>query len=598
MTKILIVDDNPQNLYLLEVLLRTNGFSVDQATNGLEALNAARKDLPDIIVTDILMPTMDGFNLCREWKKDPKLKPVPFVFYTATYTDQKDEDFALSLGAERFLKKPQNPEDFLSVVREVLAEKQTLSPQIQVSSTQTEEHDEQEYYKGYNEALVRKLEQKMLELEKSNQQLNSFYQVSCNLVKAESAKEVVQEVLKAIYEIIGYQPVAFFLFDQASLKLQVQEAMGFLEETYDQISKLISDPKQKTQALVELTALNRKTVSIPDTSKDQQWTLFNKSLKSALFIPVQYEEKSLGVLALFSNEKDAFSQNEKNIVSLANSMAISIENKHNEEKMLQLNLDLETRIQERTQQLLISNQDLEAFAYSLSHDLRAPLRAIEGYCTILVEEHRKPLNEEGVRIVDLLCQNSQRMDKFITDLLALSKVSLREKKYAKISMTDIVTDVLNEIIRAKKVRKEIVEISTLPDILGDPTLMRQVWDNLLNNAIKYSSLKENPHIAISCEEREHDYVFLVADNGIGFNPEKAKDLFMPFQRLYSDDQFEGTGIGLTIVKRIVERHNGSVWAEGKKNEGARFFFTIPRRAPSENPERAIVDNENFANSKR
>ena len=575
MPRVLIVDDNAPNLYLLNVLLETNGFTVDQASNGVEALESARKNIPDLLITDILMPTMDGFSLCRIWKSDDVLRNVPLVFYTATYTEQKDEEFALSLGAEKFVKKPQTPDDLLAIIKEVLAHKNTSIPEKDLNRPIPKED---EFYKGYNEALVRKLEKKMLQLEKSNNRLNSFYQVSCDLVTIKTSKEIINKVLNAIHEIIGYQKIIYFLYDNEKKSLTISETRGFPKKICDKIQEKLNNPSSGSETLVGMTANTRQILNIKDVSKEEKWTRLDDSLKSVLYIPVQYEQVLLGVLGLYSTETDAFSEDEKNIASLTNSLAISIINKQTEEKIIQLNLELEDRIQERTTQLQHSNQDLEAFAYSISHDLRAPLRAIEGYSTILIDEYKKQLDAEGVRILKLVCQNSQRMDTFITDLLSLSRVSTSEKKYSEINMSEIVADVINVISGSEGGTKTRFEFSALPNVFADPTLIRQVWDNLILNAIKYSRLKEKPSIRITGEVHEDEDIFMVEDNGIGFSQINAQNLFQPFQRLYSGDEYEGTGVGLTIVKRIIERHGGRVWAEGEQDQGAKFYFSIPRRA--------------------
>jgi CheY-like chemotaxis protein len=169
MTTVLAVDDNEQNLYQLQVLLAGSGYRVVCAANGAEALAAARESPPDLIVTDILMPVMDGFSLCREWKKDERLRAIPLVFYTATYTDERDRDFALGLGAEGFMVKPQEPEDLLRGIRDVLL----LAEHRSVASVPAPEPPEEEalYLKQYNEALIRKLEHKMQQLEETNHAL-------------------------------------------------------------------------------------------------------------------------------------------------------------------------------------------------------------------------------------------------------------------------------------------------------------------------------------------------------------------------------------------------------------------------------------------
>ncbi len=573
MTKILIVDDNAQNLYMLEVLLTTNGFIVDQAANGVEALTLAKENKPDMIITDILMPTMDGFSLCRAVKKDEKLKNIPIIFYTATYTDMKDEEFALSLGADRFVIKPQAPDIFLGIINEVFEQKKTIKPQKILEETTDREND---YYKGYNEALIRKLEKKMLQLEKSNKRLNSFFQVTSDLITNRSSSELLRRVLNAIHEITGYQKLFFFDVSKGLDNITIGEALGVQEYMLENVKELLRNPPPDTHNFVKTVAVNRTPEYVPDTSKDKRWIRTDQTIRSALFVPVYYEDQTLGIIGLFSSDTDVFADDEKNIITLANNLAISMINKQTENKIIQMNLDLEDRILERTNQLQASNRDLEAFAFSVSHDLRAPLRAIEGYSALLMEDNRNKLDDESVRILELVCQNTQRMDKFITDLLSLSKMSLTDKKFLQVNMDEIVNDVIAEITKDKKTAKYSFILSSLPEVFADPVLIRQVWMNLILNAVKYSEYKEEPVIKISCENKEEENVFLVEDNGIGFNQSIAQNLFQPFQRLYQGDEFEGTGIGLTIVKRIVERHGGRVWAIGKQNEGAKFYFTIPK----------------------
>jgi CheY-like chemotaxis protein len=165
--KLLIVDDNEQNLYMLQVLLEGHGYQVASARDGAEALELARRDPPDVIISDILMPVMDGFSLCREWKKDEGLRAIPFVFYTATYTDPKDEEFALSLGAERFIVKPQEPDVFMEMVQQVIKNGETG----RLVALHEPEEGETTFFREYNEVLIRKLEDKLVQLEETNRAL-------------------------------------------------------------------------------------------------------------------------------------------------------------------------------------------------------------------------------------------------------------------------------------------------------------------------------------------------------------------------------------------------------------------------------------------
>ena len=209
MTKILIADDNEQNRYMLQVLLRGNGYEVVSATNGAEALEMARGDPPDMIVTDILMPVMDGFTLCRHWKEDERLKHIPFIFYTATYTDPEDEKLALSLGGDRFLIKPIEPGTLVQILSEVFEEYAAKESTVVPKSAM----EEGTYYQEYNEALFRKLERKMAQLEEANQRLSALYQASVAVTSIMDLSKLLPQVLDITINILGYTQADFFLYD-------------------------------------------------------------------------------------------------------------------------------------------------------------------------------------------------------------------------------------------------------------------------------------------------------------------------------------------------------------------------------------------------
>jgi signal transduction histidine kinase/CheY-like chemotaxis protein len=574
MNKFLIVDDNPQNLYMLEILLKTHGFEVEQASNGTQALELAHKDPPDMIISDILMPVMDGFSLCRNWKADERLKRIPFIFYTATYTDAKDREFALSLGAERFLVKPMPPDEILDVIQEVFQTQKTMQQVAPPESVKKEE----EYYKEYSEVLIHKLEHKMMQLERANKRLTSLYQASCNLVTIKSSTELIHCILRTIVETAGYQQANYFYFDESQNKLPLLDSVGFSEEILTIIKdKLVFNLGDK-QGLVGLVAQSGQTINVADTSTEPRWIVFDPTINSALFIPVHYVNRLLGIVSLYSAEKDAFTQEDEiNIDALANSLAISIENRKVGEEIRQLNVQLERRVAERTAQLENSNKELEAFAYSVSHDLRAPLRAIDGYSSILLEDYGNQLDAEGNRLLSMVHDHTGKMDHLITDILALSRVSRSELRLTHIDMTATANSIYYEIASPEVQKNFTFTIFPLPDAYGDPTLMRQVWINLISNAIKYTFPKDERTIQIKGHSENGMNIYTIQDNGVGFNPEYTHKLFGVFQRLHSSNQFEGTGIGLAIVKRIVQRHGGQVWAEGVLDQGATFYFSIPQR---------------------
>ncbi|MDQ7839369.1 MAG: PAS domain-containing protein [Thermodesulfobacteriota bacterium] len=222
-----------------------------------------------------------------------------------------------------------------------------------------------------------------------------------------------------------------------------------------------------------------------------------------------------------------------------------------------------------------ARKELEAFAYSVSHDLRAPLRAIDVFSRIVLEDYAEKLDDEGKRLLNIIRSNTQKMDQLIIDMLELSRASRTEMKLTRIDMTALVNSVYHELASPEIQQKFVFSVSALPDALGDPTLIRQVWINLISNAIKYTMPKEERRIEIGSRIENSMNAYSIKDTGVGYNPDYAHKLFGLFQRLHKAEVFEGTGVGLAIVKRVILRHGGNVWAEGKVNEGATFCFSIP-----------------------
>ena len=246
-----------------------------------------------------------------------------------------------------------------------------------------------------------------------------------------------------------------------------------------------------------------------------------------------------------------------------------------EKELVSLNTQLEQRVIERTYQLEAANKELEAFTYSVSHDLRAPLRAVDGFSKFVLEDYENKLDSEGKRLLNLIRSNIQKMDQLITDLLALSRVTRGELSFSGIDMTQMAISMFKESAAPDVTDKISLTVDPLPEGYADPTYMRQVWTNLIANAIKFSSKKKKPVIKIGGSKENGFNVYFVKDNGVGFNPEYTHKLFGVFQRLHKSDDFEGTGVGLAIIQRIIHRHGGKVWAEGEEGKGATFYFSLP-----------------------
>jgi len=231
---------------------------------------------------------------------------------------------------------------------------------------------------------------------------------------------------------------------------------------------------------------------------------------------------------------------------------------------------------ERTDALEVANRDLEAFTYTVSHDLRAPVRAVEGFTRILTEEHAASLDGEGRRLLEVVRSNSRRMGLMVDDLLRLARVGRQELRREAIDMATVVQEQLADLAQGEPERGVEVEVAPLPPVVGDPGLVRQVTANLLGNAWKFTRRRQDARISIRGQRNGPMVEYAITDNGAGFDMKYADKLFGVFQRLHRADEYEGTGVGLAVVHRIVERHGGRIWAESAPGRGATFHFTLPK----------------------
>ncbi|WP_297472778.1 PAS domain S-box protein [Ferrovum sp.] len=253
------------------------------------------------------------------------------------------------------------------------------------------------------------------------------------------------------------------------------------------------------------------------------------------------------------------------------------ERRETEEELRALKNNLEILVTERTAQLEAANKELEAFSYSVSHDLRTPLRAIDGFSRILLDDYTDKLDDEGRRLLNVVRDNTSRMGQLIDDILKFSRAGRVEINFSGIDMEMLAREVLEELRPATVGHEVLVEIGHLPPSMGDRAMMRQVFVNLLSNAIKFSRARETAMIGVEGSVEGDETIYHVKDNGAGFDMQYVDKLFGVFQRLHGVNEFEGTGIGLAIVKRIVSRHGGRVWAEGKVDEGATVYFALPAK---------------------
>lgn len=321
-----------------------------------------------------------------------------------------------------------------------------------------------------------------------------------------------------------------------------------------------------TDALLEAT--------VPD--KDRASILRRLGFKSIIIAPMIARGRTVGAISLIAAESERqYGPTDLELVQdLARRAALAADNAYLYHTAQQLNTELEARVRQRTSQLEKTNRELEAFSYSVSHDLRAPLRAVDGFSRILLEDYAPELSPQARRYLHLVRQNSQQMGELIDDLLTFSRLSRRSLQKQPVSPTNLVRQALAELQAEQSERCIELTIGDLPPCQADPKMLKQVWLNLLANALKYTREREVAVIQIGSRLENGQSVYFVQDNGVGFDMQYKHKLFDPFQRLHRAEEYEGTGVGLATVQRIIHRHGGRVWAEAEVDKGATFYFTI------------------------
>jgi PAS domain S-box-containing protein len=382
----------------------------------------------------------------------------------------------------------------------------------------------------------------------------------------------------------AFQDVSERKMAEKALSESEQKYKAFFEHSLDAL--ILSNPEgdllevnQATCKLLgytedELKKLKRK--DIIDNSDSRLHNFIVRRLESGVAVgELRLKRKDGSLLdaevssALFMDASD----NHKTSLIIRDISA----RKQSEKEIKELNAELEQRIDERTSQLRAANKDLEAFAYSVSHDLRAPLRGINGLTLILQDNYIDKLDEEGTRLCGRIRANSLKMGTLIEDLLSFSRASTSEIRKTSVNMNLLVEDALADLNEKEILSNIDFKIENLPPTEGDKSLLQQVWINLISNAVKFSSKKEKPVIEIRGHVLDGKSFYEIKDNGAGFNMEYAEKLFTAFQRLHSDKEFQGTGAGLAIVERILNKHGGRIWAESEEGSGATFSFCLPRK---------------------
>jgi PAS domain S-box-containing protein len=389
-------------------------------------------------------------------------------------------------------------------------------------------------------------------------------------------EDILHKLLEYLLQLIPYDSANVMLLED-EFHLRVVALRGYERWTdLNAARKLVFDTRE-IPSLHELVT-TKQSIQIANTYEYPGWARVagTEHIVSWLGIPIITDGQVIGLYSVDKVEPAFFSAEDRILAEgLAAQAAIAIQNRRLHDQITRANVELEQRVADRTAQLEESNSELEAFAYSVSHDLRAPLRHIDGFIELLQKRTKTRLDDKSQHYMDMISDSAQKMGILIDDLLSFSRMGRQEIYTSKVDLNDLIQDIMHDSETEIRGRNIQWKISRLPLVTGDRAMLRVVLANLIVNAVKFTRPKEFAEIEIGYEANESEITLFVRDNGVGFDMKYVDKLFGVFQRLHSQEDFEGTGIGLANVHRIIRRHGGRTWAEGQVDHGATFYFSLP-----------------------
>ena len=436
---------------------------------------------------------------------------------------------------------------------------------------------------------VTELKQAEERLKRLNRELRAISDCNQILIRVEDERTLLERICGIVCGEAGYRMACVAYAENDEAKTVRPVAWAGHEDGYLVSANVSWADTEHGRGPAGIAIREGKTCCIPDFAADPRtapWreNAYRRGYRACIALPLQNRGGNFGVLSIYSSETGAFPADEVALLEeLAGDLAFGIDvlrvrkqHKRAESELRQLNQELEQRVASRTAALEQAIKEQEAFSYTVSHDLRAPLRAIAGFSHILKDEYDSILSDEGRRYTETIAGNAVRMGQLISDILDFSRMSRREIAAVPVDMTELAREVYEEVRGGAPAERAIVlHMACLPPVRGDRAMLRQVWVNVIANAVKYTGPRVEAVIAVGSSTAGGENTYWVKDNGVGFDMRYADKLFGVFQRLHTAEEFEGTGIGLAIVKRIVTRHGGRVWAESKLGEGTALYFTLP-----------------------